>query len=224
MRVRTKIMVAIKITLETLYDLLRNERKREDLQKLPDGFFVDVIYYLKEKQHLLEHTRKQDEIFAIGEQQKLEYELRSIQRILKQVYELREKKIIEIALNKSKTGSDIIDISALVLEEKEFYEEILHVLDTYRRGILLTLLKCELPSVKQQRITQHPIPEPPRLDSPTDETRKILESCKVKFIHPVPRFIWKDLKEYGPFDLGESTEIFPEVADLLVRKGRAIKV
>ena len=47
---------------------------------------------------------------------------------------------------------------------------------------------------------------------------------KIKFIHATPRFIWKDMKEYGPFDTGESTEIFPEVAELLVRKGRAEKV
>jgi len=35
--------------------------------------------------------------------------------------------------------------------------------------------------------------------------------------------VWKDLKVYGPFEPGESTEIFPEVAELLVRKGRAEK-
>ena len=32
----------IKITLETLYDMLRNEKKKEDLQKL-DRFFFDVV-------------------------------------------------------------------------------------------------------------------------------------------------------------------------------------
>ena len=36
----------IRITLETLYDIFRNEKKREDLQKLEDTFFIDVIGYL----------------------------------------------------------------------------------------------------------------------------------------------------------------------------------
>ena len=36
----------IKITLETLYDMLRNEKKKEDLQKLDQAFFFDVVSYL----------------------------------------------------------------------------------------------------------------------------------------------------------------------------------
>ena len=32
-------MENIKITLETLYDVLRNEKKKEDLQKLDASFF-----------------------------------------------------------------------------------------------------------------------------------------------------------------------------------------
>jgi hypothetical protein len=32
------------------------------------------------------------------------------------------------------------------------------------------------------------------------------------------------MKVYGPFEVGDETEIFPEVAALLVRKGRAEKV
>jgi DNA replication initiation complex subunit (GINS family) len=213
----------IKITLETLYDISRNEKKREDLQPLEETFFTDVVEYLKEKHSLLGQTSEHDEIFALGEKQKLEYELKSIQRLLKQIYELREKKIIDIALNRSRTGSDIIDTSAMLLEEKEFYEKHLHVLDTYRRGILLQLFKREMPSIKQQRL-----PQASDLPKETyEEKPNPLESfdgmTKIKFLHPVPKFIWKDMKEYGPFSSGDETEIFPEVAALLVRKGRAEK-
>ena len=40
----------------------------------------------------------------------------------------------------------------------------------------------------------------------------------------MPSFVWKDMKVYGPFKQDEETEIFVEVAELLVRKGRAVKV
>ena len=99
-------MGSIKITLETLYDILRNEKKREDLQKLEDSFFLDVILYLQEKQALVVTKDTKENIFAAGEREKLDYELRSIKRILKEIYDKREKKIIDIALNKSKTDSD----------------------------------------------------------------------------------------------------------------------
>jgi len=145
-------MEEIKITLETLYDILRNEKNREDLQKLNDSFFYDVVNYLKEKKKLLGSKEKEDDLFAAGEREKLEYELRSIKRILKEVYEKREKKIIDIALNKSRTGSDIIDISAMLREEKDFYDQLMGLLDGYRSGILMNLFKGEVPFFKKPEV------------------------------------------------------------------------
>ena len=51
-------MEAIRLTLETLYDILRNEKKREDLQKLEGTFFHDVVAYLGEKQELLKNKQQ----------------------------------------------------------------------------------------------------------------------------------------------------------------------
>ena len=101
-------MESIKITLETLYDILRNEKKRDELQKLEDTFYLDVVGYLKEKTALLNSKKIDPDILATGERDKIDYEIRSIKRILKDIYEKREKKILEIALNKSHTGSDLI--------------------------------------------------------------------------------------------------------------------
>jgi len=321
-------MADIKVTLETLYDILRNEKKKEDLQELESSFFVDVVAYLREKKALLEQKGDQDELFASTEREKLEYELRSIKRILKEIYEKREKKLIDIAMNKSRTRSDIIDVSCMLREEKEFFDSLVNHLNKYRSGVLLNLFKGNLPfvdkdfstkSILEKEAAVQAVPEPvpekepekeessannsfnkyegvevPAPDTeveeeseaeestnseasepetkeekstpeekeekegeetpkpeegtplkeqepektPEPEKEKLLEPktkpeekeapkqdmTKIKFVHPVPKFIWKDMKEYGPFDPGEETEIFPEVADLLVRKGRAEKV
>lgn len=306
----------IKITLETLYDILRNEKKKEDLQKLEPSFFADVISYLREKKSLLDLKCEGEELFAAGEKEKVEYELRSIKRILKEIYEKREKKIIDIALNRSKTGSDIINTDALLREEKEFYKNILGTLDLFRRGILLNLFRAELPTLTTEGIKtageiisnsinnqeglsveekkkeirlaleksaaakfakaplieekeaeeetdlgndseeqEQPSREEPKQPeeeqkreeekSPvrTEKKTEFVQACKkkevvkkepepnqtpgkvkIEFIHPTPSFIWKDMKVYGPYDKGEETEMFLEVADLLVRKGRAKKI
>jgi len=226
-------MENIKITLETLYDILRNEKKREDLQKLEFTFYQDVIDYMKEKIAFLEKRGKDSDLFASGERDKLEYELRSIRRILKEIYEKREKKIIDIALNKSRTGSDIIDTGAMLNEEKEFYLRTLKNLDEFRRGILLNLFKGEVPDIGTVPVsskissyleeTPAPIREEikePEVLPPPPEVKK----TKIKFTHPLPSFVWKDMKVYGPFEPGDEVEIFPEVADLIVRKGRAEKI
>ena len=219
-------MADIKITLETLYDILRNEKKREDLQKMEATFFLDVVQYLREKQALLQTKQSSSDPFAAGEKEKLEYELRSIKRILKEIYEKREKKIIEIALNRSRTGSDIIDTSALLAEEREFYQKILKIMDNFRRGVLLNLFNGELPSLPDQLkldlLAEHTETGLKVADSrSTDATA---EMTKIKFIRPTPSFVWKDMKVYGPFDPGEEIDIYPEVAELIVRKGRAVKV
>ena len=226
-------MADIKITLETLYDILRNEKKREDLQKLEATFFIDVVQYLREKQALLESKRQSTEVFAAGERDKLEYELRSIIRILKEIYEKREKKIIDITLNKSRTGSDLIDTSALLHEEREFYQILLRILDDFRQGILQNLSQGKLPHLFEQQKLEAVAEKKKEAAFPTF-TSPLLSAApaspnpaaftRIKFILPLPSFVWKDMKQYGPFDVGEELEIYPEVADLIVRKGRAVKV
>ena len=199
----------IKITLETLYDFLRKEKKAEDLQQLEETFYFDVITYLREKKAMLEMKEESDNIFASGEKEKLQYELRSIKRILKQLYEKREKKIIDIALNRSRTGSDIIDTSTMIKEEKKFYEYLLDHLDNYRRGVLMQLFKGELPDLSGER-EDIVIKKEPIIRSETSD------STKIRFIHPTPSFVWKDMKEYGPYEPGDEIQIFPEVAALLM--------
>ena len=229
-------MENIKITLETLYDILRNEKKKEDLQKLDPTFFSDVVAYLREKQALLEMKKEGENIFAAGEKEKLDYELRSIRRILKELYERREKKILDIAMNRSRTGSDIIDTSSMLREEKEFYTQILQSLDHFRRGILLSLFRGELPSINsqiqkaevsldsvEQRKEQIKAELQEKNEQHISEEKKTAKA-KIRFTHATPSFVWKDMKVYGPFEAGDETEIFLEVADLLVRKSRAEKL
>ena len=173
-------------------------------------------------------------------------------------------------MNKSRTKSDIIDTSAMLREEKEYYKEIIGHLDAYRKGVLVQLFKGDLPLVdesftphKKEHLTNYsedydaiPKEEMPveekgvkskelmkkfsNVDAPTVSAEKTndvkkavseekkeldpIDMAKVRFLHAVPKFIWKDMKEYGPFKQGQESEIFPEIADLLVRKGRAEKV
>lgn len=232
----------VRITLETLYDILRNEKKKAELQKLPDTFFPDVVAYVRQKQSLLESTAHTDDVFLSGERAKLEYELRSILRIVKEIYEKREKKIIDIALNRSRTQSDVVDTRSLLAEEREMYRSLMETFDLFRKGILVNLMKGLLPTLsilEQEGRNEHfaiptvehqqpPIPsiiiqeEEHAVSSESLEAQPLMK--KIKFLQPVPDFIWTDLKEYGPFNIGDQTEIWPEVADLLIKKGQATEV
>ena len=46
------------ITFDTLFDLARREKYREEIQKIDPKFFEDVIKYFNEKQAILESQEK----------------------------------------------------------------------------------------------------------------------------------------------------------------------
>ena len=252
----------LRITLETLYDILRNEKKRAELQKLEETFFEDLVVYMKQKKQMLDNADKSDNMFASGDREKLEYELRSIRRIIKEIYEKREKKLIDIGLNKSRTQSDLIDTSSMLPEEKEFFYSLTNHLDLHRKGVLLHLMQGNLPSLSvvsggektdsgnsslsnssleisqeendetasgvtaQSEITDSSsqVPESSADESQPEVTEDDDNFKKIEFTQPVADFIWTDMKEYGPFEPGDQTEIWPEVADLLIKKGHAVEV
>ena len=84
-------MVDIRINYETLFDLLRREKNREELQPLDKDFYEQVLAYLKEKKDSL--SKKDDELFASAEKEKLKIQFQNIRRIIKELYEKREKKV-----------------------------------------------------------------------------------------------------------------------------------
>lgn len=132
-------MVDIRITYETLFDLLRREKNREELQRLDKDFYEQVLAYLKEKKEAI--TKKGDELFASAEREKLKIQFQNIRRIIKELYERREKKIINIAMSKARTGSDVIDTSSLLPSEKEFFEEQVALFEKYKKRILDAILE-----------------------------------------------------------------------------------
>ncbi|MBS3118705.1 DNA replication complex GINS family protein [Candidatus Woesearchaeota archaeon] len=214
----------IKITLETLYDILRNEKMREELQLLNETFFVDVHSYLKEKQTLLDSKQGNFDLFVEGEKEKLDMELKSIRKMIKEIYERREKKMLDMAINKSRTQSDIIDTSSLLAEEKKFFAEAVAVLDSYRKGILYALWRGELPLVVPGAISESTIvvkTEPVKESSMLKKelsSEEAITRLTVKFLQPVPRFVAEDLNEYGPYEAGEAAEVPAKAANILIER------
>ena len=104
----------INITYETLFDLLRREKTREELQKLDPEFFNDVIDYVKEKTKSYYELKDKTDLFAADERLKADKQLQNIKKIIKEIYERREKKIIALAVDSSRMFSTVIDKSALL--------------------------------------------------------------------------------------------------------------
>jgi len=220
----------IKITYETLYEILRREKSKDELQKLDESFFRDVLDYLKEKANIVQEAAGKFDMFSVEERENTQNQLNNVRRILKELYERREKKIIEMALNKSKTNSNIIDTTNLLAKEHELYNETVKTLDGFRKNILLTMLELKPPEIAHQPLPEPPTPEPqppepipetpaPKPVPPAPEPAS--DKLKVKFLQKVEQFVGKELELYGPFEPETTTELPKEIADILVNKGSA---
>lgn len=203
------------ITYETLFELLKREKERTDLQRLESTFFADTIGYIKDKKKIME--AKSDSTFAVDERKKTERQLENIYKILKELYERREKKIISLALDKSRTKSNLIDTTALLREEKVFFDAMADLLDNYREAIMYSVLNEKIPFM-----------QPIENKKPKEEFATALELKKsaklVRFLSHVPKFVGTELEEYGPFEEEDIANLPAEIADVLLNKGRAEEI
>ncbi len=218
-------MQEVVITYETLYELLQREKERPDLQKLEPTFFSDTINYIKDKKKIFE--AKSDSLFAPEERRKTERQLENIHKILKELYERREKKIIGMALDKSRTKSSLIDTTSLLKEEKVVFDAFTGMLDTYREEILSSVLDGKVPFLGNiQKIEINSVAQQSK-DAIKDfkTASELQKSTKlVRFLSKVQKFVGAELEEYGPFDEEDIANLPSEIAEILINKGKAEEI
>ena len=202
----------IKITYETLFDLLRKEKNREELQELQSSFFDDVVGYINEKKSIVENQTKLD-IFAEQEQEKATLQLKNIKRLIKELYDRREKKIMNMAINKARTGSNLINTNSLLQKEKEFFENLVKVLESARKGILINVLNAQ----NTEKTEDKPAEEPK--DIKIEEESQNLK--KIRILDNVPKFVGLDLEVYGPYQEEDVVNLPNQVADVLLNTNKA---
>jgi len=166
------------ISFEYLRKILNEEKKSQNLTKIPDDFYEAVRMYIEGKKKLAKG--KKDEI-----------ELRNIERIVENIFNLRERKIINFAIMAARAG---VQPSNLTAEEKQFFQKVLETLKE-RRGIL-DRIKLTLEG----------------------ETKKEVEILVV-FKQDFPAFVGIDGQTYGPFKKGDIAKLPEENRKLLVAKG-----
>ena len=206
----------INISYESLFELLRREKNRDELQQMDNEFFQSVVDYLKESEVKLESFKQKVDLQSIDEKSKIEKQLNNIKKIIHELYDRREKKIIDMAVNKSRTSTNIIDTSNLLTEEKILFESFVDILNSGRKGILIKLLSQELPKIEVKKEEKTEIKS-------TEENRPEgdKENIMVRFISAVPKFVGPELEVYGPFEPEDMASLPKKIVDVLVKKNRA---
>ena len=196
------------LTYEHLFDVVRRERSREELQALDPEFYQQAKTYTD---IMTEKARTNDVLSKDGEQARTQ--LQNANKLLKELYDRRERKIVLLALNKARTGSSIIDTTALLSMEKTLYESLVAALLDARKSYG----RIEKAKPRKEAKQATPKPEEPRK---TPE-KPPADMVRVKIISSVPRFMGAQSETYGPYEKDEEAQLPEKIADILVRKGRA---
>jgi len=166
------------ISFEYLRKILNEEKKSQNLTKIPDDFYETVRMYIEGKKKLAKE--KKDEI-----------ELRNIERIVENIFNLRERKIINFAIMAARAG---VQPSNLTSEERQFFQKVFETLK--ERRVILDKIKSALEG----------------------EVKKEVEILVV-FKQDFPAFVGIDGQTYGPFKKGDIAKLPEENRKILVSKG-----
>lgn len=140
----------IHITYETLFDLLRKERSLDELQPLDVQFWAQVVDYLNDRDNFLSKT-------SSLEKEKARLQLQNIKRILREIYDRREQKIVNLAVNVVRTeATPYVDKRNMLAEEKGLFDESLALLEKYKKGILFEVFDNRLPSIMPEVYASFP--------------------------------------------------------------------
>ena len=204
-------MSDLEVSYDLLFDILRYEKSREDLQSLDKDFFRKVVEYLKQKDVSILSINT-----PTTERELARIQVNNIKKILQEIYDRREKKIINLALYKVKTGSEMINTNVLLEEERIMFDNLYLLFSKYKSSIL-------------DNILHHKMPYAENVDTPKSERKKEIiidpdQIVSIRFIKPVPRFLGPELDTYGPFEEQDIASMPYKIASILISKNNAEQI
>jgi DNA replication initiation complex subunit (GINS family) len=113
----------IRVTLDTLFEVLRVEKKRGELQPLPEGFLSDAKEYISHKQAM-----------AQGDD-RVKGQLEQAHNIIREFFLVRERKLLELARLRA-DSERVVATDGMLEQEKEYYEQLIGILKAFRLGMI----------------------------------------------------------------------------------------
>ncbi len=219
----------MEINYNKLREIQRMVREDSEVVKLSEDFYISAGEYLKELETRRNELDETVSVFAEDARSQIFSELNNARKILIDIFERRERKIVLNALSSARTldnkpPRDMLDF------EVEIYKNMLEQLTKYRKTVLEPILngrseKIHSPTqntanhaktVEKQDLEQ----ESMGLNGSTKQ--KVLKTMPILISEEIPSFIWEDGMQYGPFKQGEASHVPLELAWFLINNDKAI--
>lgn len=209
---------AANITYDKLFEVLRIERTDANLQKLSPTFFSDVRAYLQLKQDSIDKSRSSSDLFAAEHVETAQQQIRNATRILTDIYDRRERKIMNLALNKAKAASHPIDTSHLLVEEKALFTQIVSMLAAQRSLVQQLLTSSVVAQTANAVPASLPITIAPVATAQSVDSLPAAVDKKYEVIEEISEFFGPDMQHYGPFAVGDQATFSDQIARILLKK------
>jgi DNA replication initiation complex subunit (GINS family) len=212
------------ITFDLIRKIQREEQSHPKLTKLPENFYASVATYVTQKKKLI----------ASKEDKRSSLEIKSIENLIEDIFNRRERKIINTAINSARTG---IPPENITDEERAFYDGLLAFIKGRRDNILKNILEESVLEIKEQPAENIAEKIEEKMEESVKETAEILSAVKlispasigviganlgvslIVFKEDVPSFVGSDMRPYGPFKKGDIAKVPDENMRVLLERG-----
>jgi DNA replication initiation complex subunit (GINS family) len=212
-------------TYEDIYELLRSEKFATDLEEIKPLYLARIQAYIKAKNELLDKQEDSTSILSSQKKIKIQQEISNALRALKDLYEIRERKIINRSLYSVRTESDFKDTTNMLENEIELYTQLLVVLRDQKESFFKLLEKVSEIEEKNIEISE----TKPTDETPTyEEGENLLKSSdgeefnyiEVKFTEQCPEVFGEDLEKYGPYFPGDEAKLPEQLCSILEKQSK----
>lgn len=167
--------------------IYRLEKNTSKLVELPEDFYSQLDAFLKEEKQRYLNSLKE---FSIDDAR----DFSNMKKMVEEVFVLRERKILNLALLASRGNED--NKIVLALPEQKMFNQVVVLLQKQREW----LDDMFRPSASRK--------------GASESNARVADAVKVKVLKDVPAFIGTDMKEYGPFVPQQTVELPFAIAKL----------
>jgi DNA replication initiation complex subunit (GINS family) len=195
--------------LKALMDVYRKEKMSPYLQDLGEDFYSEVRGVMRELESKYDESRGKTK-----KQGMLLKELDNVGSIIKDLYEIRERKVVLSALNLVRREDEEIELENLTEEEEKMLEDIASILKKNRKAIL--------EGDGGNKVKNSPSKKPPEKKKAETEADNSL--ITVRITKDLPSIVGVDGKIYGAFQEEDVVSLPDANAKALIEQGAAEEI
>jgi DNA replication initiation complex subunit (GINS family) len=197
------------INYKTLRKIQEIEKNSPVLSELKPDFYKTFIGYLKILNKRLDLEKSSQKQILIRD------EIENIKKIVINIYENREKKILLAAISKARGGNP--DLKNIIQEEKILFDSVYDL-----------LLKLRKNALEIEKLSEEKENNDNNLDEISvnkNKTKEIQENLNpiIKITQDIPEFVGTDRKKYN-LKKNDIISLEDNMSNMLIKKGAAEKI